>query len=637
MTTISAVLLAFHRPDAVRGVLERLRELPVDEVIVVDNSLDNETADVVRADGSARLVKPAGNVGIAGRNLGAREATGEYLLFLDDDSYPLPGAIEELLAVFAALPRAAVVGGLVRDVDGRGRVLQEIDLGTFDWWLRAGAKGPAPAEGFPAFFFPEGACLVRRSAFLEVGGFYEPFFFGSTEVELSSRFLAAGWDVRYQPRAGFDHLKAPTGRATGGDVLKMRVRNHLWFLWLRYPPRTAVARMIGYGLFDLINGVFRGAPGAVVAGAVEAWRGRDTVRADRHPVDRALLARMELRRGRMHASLLARRVVQRIGGRRAGELPQGIPMPAPHAARAARDASAPATRERGAPKIGFIIRAHDAPGQLVRLVDRLDGPNNVFYIHVNERTDDDTWRQMRAALADRPNVVWLDRRRAYWGGYSLLLATLDGIVQDDNLGHRCDALFLPLSGQDYPLVTADELAQIVAARPGVTMMDHSAIPSPRWAHEEGGRRRFRYYWLEQLRIRSYVIALPIRRRLPDLPLYAGSAFICLGRPAADYILTLLRDDVDFVRWFQWTKFPDESFFQTALMNSPVAHTIANEDLWFVDWSEHRANPKLLGRFELRAAMASRRPFARKFDFDRDPELLTELHRLVADHSLSGPR
>jgi len=311
---VSAVLLAYHRPAAVAEVLDRLRTLPVDEILVVDNSADEETADVVRSRPHARLVKPGGNTGIAGRNLGAREATGGLLLFLDDDSYPLAGAVESLAAMFDRQADLGAVGGLVRDVDSDGRVVLETELGTFDWWLRDGATGPAPPEGLPAFFFPEGASLVRREAFLEVGGFYEPFFFGSTEVELSTRLLAAGWDVRYQPAAQFDHMKVPAGRASLHDVLRLRIRNQVWYFWLRFPTRQAVLRIAGYGFFDLLNAIYRREPGSWLGGMGDAWRQRHLVVADRAPVPIALLARIEGGRSRLHVQVVLRRL--RLGAAR---------------------------------------------------------------------------------------------------------------------------------------------------------------------------------------------------------------------------------------------------------------------------------------------------------------------------------
>ena len=94
-------------------------------------------------------------------------------------------------------------------------------------------------EGFPAFSFPEGACMIRRSAYLEVGGFFEPYFLASSEIDMTARMLERGWDVRYFPGAPFAHLKAE--RQTADVNLYYRIRNHLWYIWLRFPPASQFA------------------------------------------------------------------------------------------------------------------------------------------------------------------------------------------------------------------------------------------------------------------------------------------------------------------------------------------------------------------------------------------------------------
>lgn len=303
---VSAVILTHNRRDVVLTVLDRLAALPVDEVIVVDSGSTDGTGDAVRAHGgSVRLIEPGANVAIAGRNLGAKAATGDYLLILDDDSYPRPGAIETLVAMCERNPRLALVGGLIRDVDAEGGVVRLDQPGTFDWWLRCGRPpGPAPADGWPCFFFPEGGCLVRRSAFLDVGAFFEPYFFGSSEVDVTTRLVAAGWEVRYQPAAEFDHLKSPAGRARGGLVRRMRVRNNIWYFALRFPVGIAVRRIPAYLLFDLIECSWHGAAGDWVAGIRDAWTQRDAIRGMRAPLPREILRRAEMNRGRLHLRLL---------------------------------------------------------------------------------------------------------------------------------------------------------------------------------------------------------------------------------------------------------------------------------------------------------------------------------------------
>jgi GT2 family glycosyltransferase len=296
---ISAIILANRRRAALGRVLARLAELPVDEILVVDNGGELTALDAP----NVRVLQPGRNVGVAGRNLAAREAEGDLLLMLDDDSYPLPGAVETLAGAFRSQPRLAAAGGFVRDVDEHGRLLKDTEVGTFDWFFRGGRDVVAPPEGLPTFFFPEGAAMVRRSALLEVGGFFEPFFFHTAEVDLTTRLLARGWDVRYVPAATFEHLKDPGGRLEM-QGLHLRVRNQLWYFWLHFPAHLAVARSVSYLLFDLIECTYRGVPGAWADGVHEAWAGRDVVRSQRRPLPRDVLRRAELERGRLHVRLL---------------------------------------------------------------------------------------------------------------------------------------------------------------------------------------------------------------------------------------------------------------------------------------------------------------------------------------------
>src|SRR5262245_54281604 len=150
---ISAVVLARNRADALRTVLDRLDALPVEEVIVVDNGSEDSTPALVDGwGGKVRRIGAGHNTGVAGRNLGARAAQADLMLMLDDDSYPLAGAVETLAAALGRSPRLAVAGGLVTDVDADGRRLRETEIGTFDWLLRAGRQGPEPPGGFPAIF-----------------------------------------------------------------------------------------------------------------------------------------------------------------------------------------------------------------------------------------------------------------------------------------------------------------------------------------------------------------------------------------------------------------------------------------------------------------------------------------------------
>ena len=304
MPGVTAVVPTFAARPELRVVLDALRQLPVDEVLVVENApspgLDEQPG--------VRVLRPNRNLGIAARNLAAREAKGELLLMLDDDSYPLPGAIETLVAAFERNERLGVAGGLVRDVDPGTGAENERGTNTFDYWLGDPSR---PEDDVPSFFFPEGASMIRRDAFLEVGGYFEPYFQAGAGLDLATRLLAHGWEVRYVPAAKFVHLKAESGRDKSA-MLRARVRNQLWYFYRHFPASVAARRIPAYLAFDLLESVKSGSTGAWRRGIYDAWHQRAAVRGTRKPLPRETIRRAELNRGRRHVHLLADRIAGQL-------------------------------------------------------------------------------------------------------------------------------------------------------------------------------------------------------------------------------------------------------------------------------------------------------------------------------------
>jgi GT2 family glycosyltransferase len=305
---VTAVVPTFAARPELRVVLDALADLPVDEVLVVENAPNPELEERR----GVRILRPGRNLGIAARNLAAREAEGDLLLMLDDDSYPIRGAIETLVDAFERNPRLGVAGGLVRDVDPFTGAENERGTNTFDYWLGDPTR---PDDEVPAFFFPEGACMIRREALLEVGGFFEPYFQAGAGLDLATTLLAHGWDVRYVPGAKFVHLKAGSGRDKS-LMLRARVRNQLWYFYRHFPASVAARRIPAYLAFDLLESVKSGAASAWGRGVYDAWHGRSAVQGTREPLPRDVLKRAELNRGRRHVHLLADRVARQLRPRK---------------------------------------------------------------------------------------------------------------------------------------------------------------------------------------------------------------------------------------------------------------------------------------------------------------------------------
>ncbi|MFD7069600.1 glycosyltransferase family 2 protein [Streptomyces sp. NPDC059913] len=241
-----------HRPDARTTVgiitrdrreslvrtLDHLGALPErPPVVVVDNGSTDGTAEAVRTHASgARLLSPGRNTGAMGRNLAARHATTPYVAFSDDDSWWAPGALEAAEALFDRHPRLGLLAArTVVEPDGSDDPLNAVLAGS-----------PLPAHpdlpGRPVLGFLGCSAVVRRSAFLEVGGYHALLFFGAEETLLAYDLAAAGWGVAYEPSLTSHHC--PDRGERPGRSTAVR-RNSVLTAWLRRPVPVALKETAG--------------------------------------------------------------------------------------------------------------------------------------------------------------------------------------------------------------------------------------------------------------------------------------------------------------------------------------------------------------------------------------------------------
>ena len=221
---ISFIIPTRNRPEALRrtlGMIERCCErIPCDaEIIVIDNASD-ESVDVSlgpRSRASLRLVRSKENIGAAARNIGAQEATHNWIVMLDDDSYPLDSNLVQVLD--EAPDDVAAIGA-------------EIVL----------PDGSRERGGLPEVIVGCGA-LIRRDAFLDVGGYDPSFDYYAEEYDLCAKLLMRGWRVTHDCRFRVRHEKLTAGRDFG-RILHRLVRNNCWVAQ-RYAPDDVRERELG--------------------------------------------------------------------------------------------------------------------------------------------------------------------------------------------------------------------------------------------------------------------------------------------------------------------------------------------------------------------------------------------------------
>lgn len=253
-------MITKDRPDSALRTLDRLAALPErPPVVVVDNGLDPAVTEALRAHpAGAQVLAPGRNTGALGRNLAVRRADTPYVAFSDDDSWWQAGALRRAADLLDAHPRLGLLAA--RSLVGpeeRDDPLNELL-----------ARSPLPPDpglpGRPVLGFLGCACVVRRRAHLDVGGYHPLLFFGAEETLLAYDLAAAGWGVSYDPSVTAYHHPDP-GERPGRTVLLRR--NALLTDWLRRPVRVALRHTLA-----LSAAAVRGDAGAAAALGATAAR-----------------------------------------------------------------------------------------------------------------------------------------------------------------------------------------------------------------------------------------------------------------------------------------------------------------------------------------------------------------------------
>ena len=171
---VSVVVPAFNEERLLAGSLAAIRAAMAvfeqSELIVCDNNSTDRTAEIARAAGAEVVFEPVNQIARA-RNRGAAAASGEWLVFVDADSYP---AVELFKQVMETINTGRCLAGGATVV-----------LPTSDRFVRAWVAGwnflSRRARWVAGSFI-----FCEAAAFRELGGFDERFYAGE-EIDFSRR------------------------------------------------------------------------------------------------------------------------------------------------------------------------------------------------------------------------------------------------------------------------------------------------------------------------------------------------------------------------------------------------------------------------------------------------------------------
>ncbi|MCP2254138.1 Glycosyltransferase, GT2 family [Prauserella aidingensis] len=229
----TVVIATRNRCDSLLRTLRRLRGLdPRPAVVVVDNASSDDTVRRVRdTHPEVDVLSLSHNEGAVARNHGVRQARTPYVAFSDDDSWWEPGALPRAERVLDAYPDVGLLAarplvGATREPDPVAGLMAHSPL-----------DGAGDLPGPRVLGFLACAAVVRRDAFLGVGGFHPLLWFAAEEKLLAYDLAAAGWSLAHAPDVLARHDPAAHAPDHGRRTLEQR--NTLLIAWLRRDPAHA--------------------------------------------------------------------------------------------------------------------------------------------------------------------------------------------------------------------------------------------------------------------------------------------------------------------------------------------------------------------------------------------------------------
>ncbi|TDU64633.1 GT2 family glycosyltransferase [Prosthecobacter fusiformis] len=237
-----------NRHDDLRRTLENLRgmdPLPDEVLITLDGCTDTTVSMVERAYPNCRLwINHPGEGSVPSRDRMLREASGDVILSLDDDSYPVQkDFFARLPSLFKMHPDAAVIS-----------FPEVLDNGTY---LNSTKTPSSPGHYLSAY--PNSAAAMRRDVYLKTDGYPRFFVHAYEEPDYAVQCYAVGSTVWFAPELVIKHHLSPVNR-NKLQTHHYNARNELWSVWLRCPLfwvlLVSMFRITRQFIYACKNGIF---------------------------------------------------------------------------------------------------------------------------------------------------------------------------------------------------------------------------------------------------------------------------------------------------------------------------------------------------------------------------------------------
>uniref|UniRef100_UPI00398F4C34 beta-1,3-galactosyl-O-glycosyl-glycoprotein beta-1,6-N-acetylglucosaminyltransferase 7-like n=1 Tax=Pristiophorus japonicus TaxID=55135 RepID=UPI00398F4C34 len=244
------------------------------------------------------------------------------------------------------------------------------------------------------------------------------------------------------------------------------------------------------------------------------------------------------------------------------------------------------SQEEASYPLAYIITIHKELEMFVKLLRAIYSPQNVYCIHVDQKSSDDYKRKVKS-LADCFDNIFIASKMEHvvYGGFSRLQADINCMKDLVNSAVNWKHV-INLCGQDFPIKTNREIIWYIKSKwkgknitPGIRQPPHM-------------KYRTDYIYKEQIfNGYAFIYRLNKKKTTPpmELTIYFGSAYYALTREFVQFVLEDARAKA-LLEWSRDTYSPDEHYWVTLNRLKDAPGTTPNitweGDIRAVKWAPH---------------------------------------------------
>jgi GT2 family glycosyltransferase len=242
---VSILTVQYKQLEMTLQFLESISQIEYDnyEVIVVDNGSGFDAEKAIHEKFPiVQVICSESNLGFAGgNNLGLPYCSGEFILFINNDTEVEPDFLGHLVHLGKAVPNLGMASPRLQYYDPKGIVQYagSTDLNTFTLRNRSLGYGEVDkgqyTKSYPTAFIHGAAMLVPKSILQEVGLMEARFFLYYEEYDWCARIKAKGFEIRYCGESLVYHKESMSvGKSSPLKIFYM-TRNRIWFALRNVP------------------------------------------------------------------------------------------------------------------------------------------------------------------------------------------------------------------------------------------------------------------------------------------------------------------------------------------------------------------------------------------------------------------